>query len=50
MPCRNRDNSGKFLTNTPTASNNQPYIFFGDCEVEEPLGEKPYIFEELTRE
>lgn len=50
MPRRNRDNLGKFLTNTPTASNIQPSLFFGDCEVEEPLGEKPYIFEEPTRE
>ena len=46
MPRRNRDNLGKLLTNTPNASNNQHSLLFGDCEVEEPLGEKPYIFEE----
>ena len=50
MPHRNRDNSGKFLINTPIESNSQPSLFFGDCEVEEHLGEEPYIFEELTRE
>jgi len=50
MPHRNRDNSGKFLTNSPIASNSQPSLFFGDCEVEEPLGEELYIFEEPTRE
>jgi len=34
------------LPNTPTASNNQPSLFFGGCELEEPLGEQPDIFEE----
>ena len=46
MPHRNRDNLEKFLPNTPTTSNNQPSLFFGGCELEEPLGEKPDIFEE----
>jgi len=50
MPRRNRDNLGKFLPNTPTAPNIQPFLFFGGCELEEPLGEKPDIFEEPTRE
>jgi len=47
MPRRNRDNLGNFLPNTPTASNNQPSLFFGGCELEEPLGEKLHLFEEL---
>jgi hypothetical protein len=46
MPRRNRDNSGKFLPNTPTASHSQPSLFFGGCDQEEPLGEQPDIFEE----
>jgi len=50
MPRRNRDNLWKFLPNTPTASNSQPSFFFGGCEVEEPLGEQPEIFEEPTGE
>jgi len=50
MPCRNRDNLGKFFPNTPTSSNNQPSIFFGGYQLEEPLGEKPDIFEEPTGE
>ena len=50
MPCRNSDNLGKFLPNTPTASNNQPSLFLGGCELEKPLGEKPDIFEEPTGE
>ena len=50
MPPRNRDNLGKFLPNTPTASNSQPSLFFGDYELEVPLGEQPNIFEELTGE
>ena len=50
MPRRNRDKLEKFLTNNPTTSNSQPSLFFGDYEVEEPLGEKPYIFEEPIRE
>ena len=45
MPHRNRDNLGKFLSNTPTASNNQPSFLFSDDEMEDPLGEQPYIFE-----
>ena len=50
MPCKNKDNLGKFSPNTPTASNNQPSLFFGGYELEEPLGEQPNIFEEPTRE
>ena len=50
MPHRNRDNSRKFLSNTPTASNSQPSLFFSDGELEDPLGEQPYIFEEPTGE
>jgi len=50
MPYSNRDNLGKFLLNTPTASNSQHSLFFGGYELEEPLGEKPDIFEEPTRE
>ncbi len=50
MPRRNSDNLGKFLTNTPTTFNSQPSLFFGDYEVEEPLGEQLYIFEEPTGE
>ncbi len=46
MPRRSRDNLGKFLPNTPTASNSQPSLFFGGYELEEPLGEQPNIFEE----
>ena len=50
MPRRNSDNLGKFLPNTPTASNIQPSLFFGDYEMEETLGEKPDLFEEPTGE
>ena len=46
MPRRNRDNFGKFLPNTPTASNSQPSLFFGGYELEEPLCEQPDISEE----
>jgi len=46
MPRRNRDNLGKFLPNTPTTSNIQPSLFFSGCELEDPLGEQPEIFEE----
>ena len=46
MPRRNRDNSGKFLPNTPTTSHNQPSLFFGGSDQEEPLGEQLKIFEE----
>ena len=48
MPHRNRDNLGKLLPNTPTASNNQPSLFLSGCELEEPSGEQPDIFEEPT--
>ena len=50
MPRRNRENLGKFFPNTPIASNSQPSLFFGGCELEEPLGEQPDIFEEPTGE
>ena len=50
MPRRSRDNLGKFLPNTSTASNSQPSLFFGGCELEENLGEQPDIFEEPTWE
>lgn len=50
MPSRNRDNLWKLLSNTPTASNNQPPLFFDGCELEEPLGYKPEIYEETTGE
>jgi len=50
MSHRNRDNLGKFLPNTPTTSKNQPSLFFRGCELEDPLGEQPNIFEEPIRE
>ena len=50
MPPRNRDDLKNFFPNTPTTSNNQPCLFFGGCELEEPLGEQPDIFEEPTGE
>ena len=46
MSRRSRDNLGKFLPNTLTASHNQPSLFFGGCNQEEPLGEHLDIFEE----
>lgn len=58
MPRGNRDTQEKFLPKTPTPSNSQPSLFFGDYqlpsltigELEDPLGEKPDIFEEPIRE
>ena len=50
MPHRIRDTSGKFFSNTPTASNRNPSPFFSDGELEDPLGEQPYLFEELAEE
>ena len=50
MPRTSMDNLGKVLPNTPTSSNNQPSLFLGCCELEEPLGGKPNIFEEPTGE
>lgn len=50
MPCRNRDSLGKLFPSTHTTPNNRTFLFFGGYELEEPLGEKPKIFEELTRE
>ena len=46
MPRRSRDNLGFFLQNTHTTSNNQHSLFFGGCELEDPLGEQLEIFEE----
>lgn len=50
MPCRNMDNLGKFQPTTPTTSNSQPSLFFGGCELEDPLGEQQEIFEEPVGE
>jgi len=50
MPCRSRYNLGIFFPNTPTPSNSQPSLFFGGCELDDPLEEKPEIFEEPIRE
>jgi len=47
MPHRNRDNLGKFLSNTPTTLQIHPSLFFGGSDPEEPLGEQLEIFEEL---
>ena len=46
MPHRKRDNSRKFLPNTPTTSQNHPSLFFGGSDPKEHLGEQPEIFEE----
>jgi len=46
MPHRNKDNSGKFLPNTPAASHSHPSLFFSGNDQEEPLGEQPKIFKE----
>jgi len=56
MPCRSRDTLGKLLPNTPTPSNSQPSLSFGGYhilsltagELEDPLGEKDEIFEDLS--
>ena len=50
MPHRSRDNLGKFFPNTPTTLNNQPSLFFNGCQLEDPIGEQPEIFEELIQE
>ena len=51
MPHRNRDNSGKFLPNTPTTSLSHPSLFFGGSDLEEPIGEPPEIYEDpITNE
>jgi len=50
MPCRNRDNLGRFLPNTPTTSHSHPPLFFDGSDQEEPLGEQPEIFEESIGE
>ena len=46
MPRWNRDNSGKFLPNTPTTSQIHPSLFFSGSDPGDPLGEQPEIFEE----
>jgi len=50
MPRRNRDNSGKFLPNTPTTSLSHPFLFFGGSDPEEPKGVPPEIYEDPIRE
>lgn len=50
MPHRNRDNSGKFLPNTPTTSQSHPSLFFGGSDLEEPIGEQPEIYEDPIAE
>jgi len=50
MPRRNRDNTGKFLPNTPTTSLSHPSLFFGDSDPEEPIGEPPEISEDPITE
>ena len=46
MPRRNRDNTGKFLPNTPTTSLSHPSLLFGGSYPEEPIGEPPEIYED----
>lgn len=46
MPCRNRENLGKFFPSTPTTSNNQASLFINGYELEEPLGKQPDIYQE----
>ena len=43
---RSRDSLGNFFPNTHTASNRQPSLFFNGCELQDPLGEQPEIFED----
>jgi hypothetical protein len=50
MPRRNRDNTGKFLPNTPTTSLSHPSLFFGGSDPEEPIGEPPEIYEDPITE
>jgi len=50
MPRRNRDNTGKFLANTPTTSLSHPSLFFGGSDPEEPIGETPEIYEDPITE
>lgn len=46
MPHRSRYNLGKFFPNAPTTSKNQPSLFFGGYELEDPLGEQSEVSEE----
>jgi len=51
MPCRNRDNTRKFLPNIPTTSPSHPSLFFVGSDPEEPIGEPPEIYEDpITKE
>ena len=50
MPCRNRDNLGKFLPNTPTTLLSHPSLFFGGSDPEEPIGESLEIYKEPIAE
>ena len=50
MPRRNIDNSGKFLTNTPTTSLSHHSLFFGGSDPKEPIGEPPEIYEDPITE
>ena len=51
MPHRNKDNSRKFLPNTPNTSLSHPSLFFGGSDLEEPIGEPPEIYEDpITKE
>ena len=50
MPHRNRDNTRKFLPNTPTTSLSHPSLFFGGNDPKEPIGEPPEIYEDPITE
>ena len=50
MPHRNRDNTEKFLPNTPTTSLSHPSLFFGGSDPEESIGEPPEIYEDPITE
>jgi len=46
MPRRNKDNSEKFLPNTPTTSLSHPFLFFGGSDPENHICEAPEIYED----
>jgi len=51
MPRRSRENSRKFLPNTPTTSLSHPSPFFGGSDPKEHISEPPEIYEDpLTKE
>ena len=50
MPRRNRENSGKFLPNTPTTSLSHLSLFFGSSDLEEPIGQPLEIYEDPITE